>query len=67
MRVLSFPELKSQKGIVYSRVHLGRLERDRKFPRRIRLSPNSVAWIEEEIDSWLEDRAAERDAQAAAR
>ena len=65
MRVLSFRELKFQKGIPYSRQHVGRLERARKFPRRIRLSPNSVAWIEEEIDAWLEDRAAERDSESA--
>jgi prophage regulatory protein len=61
MRVLSYPQLKPEKGIAYSRVHLNRLEREGKFPRRIRLSSNMVAWAEMELDAWLEARAAARD------
>jgi hypothetical protein len=37
-RVLSYPELRGRKGIVWSR-----------------------AWLEEEIDRWLDGRAAQRD------
>jgi hypothetical protein len=33
------------------------------FPRRIKLGPNSVGWLAEEIDEWIEDRVAARDAQ----
>ena len=33
-----------------------RLERDGKFPQRVRLSANAVGWREEEINHWLESR-----------
>ena len=62
MKVLSFCELKPKKGIPYSRVHLRRLEAAGRFPRRVQLGDNAVAWIESEIDAWLEERAADRDA-----
>ena len=62
MKVLSFRELKPAKGIPYSRVHLRRLEADGNFPGRVQLGGNAVAWIESEIDAWLEERAADRDA-----
>lgn len=63
MKVLSFKELKPAKGVPYSRVHVGRLERVGMFPRQIRLGGNAVAWIEDEVDRWLEERAAARDAE----
>ena len=31
------------------------------FPKKVRLGANSVGFVEEEIDAWLEARAAERD------
>ncbi len=50
----------SPKGIVYSKVQLWRLERAGKFPRRVKLSPQRVAWIESEIDAWIAARIAAR-------
>ena len=61
MRVLLYPELKPEKGIPYTMVHLGRLEAAGQFPRRIHLTPGAVAWAEDELDAWLEERAAARD------
>jgi prophage regulatory protein len=58
--VLRFPDLRSRKGITFSRVHLARLEAAGHFPRRIRLSVNSVGWLEHEIDGWLSAKAAAR-------
>ena len=46
-----------------SRSHLWRLERDGQFPRKIRLGPNSVGYVESEIDEWIAARIAERDDQ----
>ncbi len=43
--------------IPYSRVHLWRLENAGQFPKRVRLSPNKVAWLEDEIFAWLKERA----------
>lgn len=47
-------------GIEYSNVHLLRLEARNRFPRRVRLSPAKIAWIEREVLDWLANRAAER-------
>jgi prophage regulatory protein len=58
--VLRFRDLKPRKGIDFSRMHLARLEAAGRFPRRIRLSENSVAWYENEIDAWLGAKAATR-------
>jgi prophage regulatory protein len=58
--VLRFRDLKPRKGIDFSRPHLARLEAAGRFPRRIRLSENSVAWYENEIDAWLGAKAATR-------
>jgi len=44
-----------------SRMHLYRLERAGRFPRRVRLGVASVGWLEHEVDSWIAERAAERD------
>lgn len=64
-RVLRYPALKREKGIDYSREHIRRLERAGRFPKRIQLGDNSVAWIEAEIDAWLADIAALRETEAA--
>jgi prophage regulatory protein len=34
-----------------------RLEREGKFPHRLRLSANTVGWLEDEILAWLRERA----------
>lgn len=62
MRILRFPELKSLKGIAYSRVHLDRLEKQGAFPKKIHLGPAMVGWVESEVDAWLAERVARRDA-----
>jgi|APTNR8051073442_1049403.scaffolds.fasta_scaffold02340_3 prophage regulatory protein len=54
--------LKSR-GISYSNVHLIRLENAGRFPRRVTLSRTRVAWAADEIESWLKDLIAERDAK----
>ena len=48
------------KGITYSKVQLWRLERAEKFPKRVTLSAQRVAWIESEIDEWIAARIAAR-------
>jgi prophage regulatory protein len=37
-----------------------------RFPRPINLGANSVAWLQSEVDAYLEERARERDRLAAA-
>ena len=38
------------------------LQKSGRFPHSVTLSPNSVRWIEAEIESWLASRAATRPA-----
>ena len=61
MRVLRRRELVAKVGL--SIMTIWRRERDGTFPRRVRLGCNSVGWIEEEVDAWLQMRRIERDAK----
>ena len=52
LKVLSQRELSSI--IPYSPVHIARLERAGKFPKRIKLGPNRVGWSYPEVIAWLD-------------
>lgn len=60
LEVLREPERKRKTGV--PRVTWWRLERDGKAPKRISLGENSVGWIRHEIDAWIAERIARRDA-----
>jgi prophage regulatory protein len=51
------------KGIRFSRQHIDRLEKHDppKFPRHVDVGENTVAWVEEEIDAWVDAKIARRD------
>ena len=59
-RLLDYQALR-ERGIPWSRVHIARLEAAGKFPLHIDVGENSIAWFEDEIDSFLEEKAAARD------
>jgi prophage regulatory protein len=61
-RLIRFPQLKNEKGIPWSRMHVDRLEKQGKFPRRIRLGAATAVWIEAEIDAFMAEKFASRDA-----
>jgi prophage regulatory protein len=65
MRILSYDELKPLKGIPYSKVHIWRLEREGRFPRRVPLGPSRHGWPDSEIDEWISARMAARNSEAA--
>lgn len=62
MRLIPYTALKDAKGIGYTRVHLARLIQAGRFPKPVNLGRNRIAWVEEEIDAWIRDRMAEREA-----
>ena len=67
-RLLSFPELKTEKGIRFTRQHIDRLEKLGKFPMHVKLgvgANGANAWLEQEIDAHIDALAAARDEQAA--
>jgi len=43
-----------------SRATQARLEAAGQFPGRVQLGPNSVGWIEEEVEQWIESRRVRR-------
>ncbi|MCB1522328.1 MAG: AlpA family phage regulatory protein [Hyphomicrobiaceae bacterium] len=47
--------------VPFSRQHILRLEKRGRFPRRIRLGENRVAWLRSEVEQWIEARVEERD------
>jgi predicted DNA-binding transcriptional regulator AlpA len=62
MRLLIYENLRSEKGIPYTRSHIWRLCKAGKFPQPIKLTPNGVNhWPEPEIDAHIETCAAARD------
>jgi prophage regulatory protein len=47
--------------VPYSEAHIWRLEKAGKFPRRVRLGANRVAWVESEVNKWVSSKLQERD------
>jgi prophage regulatory protein len=47
--------------VPYSDVQIWRMEREGKFPARISIGPNRVAWLESEIDAWVQAQLDSRD------
>ncbi len=60
LRLLDRNDLRNLR-ITFCNVHQIRLEGEGRFPKRVRLSPYKVAWIESEIRDWLIAKAEERD------
>jgi len=48
--------------VKYSPQHIARLEKAGRFPKRIRLGQNRVAWLLSEIEAWIDERLQRRDA-----
>lgn len=57
-RILRFKQLRER--VPFSRMHIDRLEKSGKFPKRVRIGENSVGWVESEIEAWIRARMAER-------
>lgn len=59
MRILSKKALREL--VLYSPQHIARLEAAGNFPKRVKLGPSRVGWVESEVMEWLAARIAERD------
>ena len=60
MRLLSKKAVRER--VLYSPQHIARLEAAGQFPKRVRLGPGRVGWVEEEVQAWLQERVSRRDA-----
>ena len=59
-RILKLPQVEEVTGLRRDSIY--RLAREGKFPRPIKLSEKSSGWIEHEVQAFLDERIAERDA-----
>lgn len=57
-KILSKKQVLDEVG--FSSTTLWRLQRDGLFPASIRISPNRVGWLRDEVDAWLDVKAGER-------
>jgi prophage regulatory protein len=64
VRLIPYEGLRA-KGVPYSKVHLWRLEKAGKFPRRVPIGSGRYAYVESEIDKHNEQLVAQRDAHEA--
>ena len=51
LKFLRFATVRDRTGL--SRSTVWRLERRGDFPKHRRISPNTVAWVEQEIEAWM--------------
>lgn len=63
-RLLAFEDLRAR-GILQGKTQLWRLEKAGKFPRRVKIGSRN-GWIETEVDAFIEEQIAARDANEAA-
>ena len=57
--MLRLPQVKSKTGLPTSTIY--KLIEENQFPRQIKLGPRTVAWLETEVEEWIQSRIAERD------
>ena len=54
VRLLRLPDVCKTTGL--SRSSIYKLESERKFPGRIKLTQHAVAWVEHEVHAWVAER-----------
>jgi predicted DNA-binding transcriptional regulator AlpA len=55
MKAYRFRDLRAA-GVPFVRKHIATLEKRGDFPQHFQLGQNSVAWVGEEVDHWVEQR-----------
>jgi prophage regulatory protein len=58
VRLLPLSEVRARTSL--SKTHIYRLEADGKFPKRVRLSECRSAWVEHEIEAWIDSLVSDR-------
>jgi prophage regulatory protein len=61
MRLIKRPEVERKTGKTCSRIYDD--IRAGKFPKPVPIGAPAVAWVESEIDAWIKQRIAARDAR----
>ncbi|WP_340620386.1 helix-turn-helix transcriptional regulator [Xenorhabdus siamensis] len=55
--LIRLPEVQRRTG--YSKAWIYRLIKEGQFPKQVKIGPRSVAFVESEIDGWVDQRIAE--------
>jgi prophage regulatory protein len=58
-RLIRLRDVEAKTGLKHSAIYQRITEGD--FPRQVPLGPKAVAWLEAEVDAWIDRRAAKRD------
>lgn len=56
-RLLRLPQVIDRTGL--GKTKLYELQKDGLFPMRIKITAHAVAWIEQEVETWIAGRVAE--------
>jgi prophage regulatory protein len=64
MKLVPYEALRPEKGITHSPVQVWRLEKKGRFPKRIKIGRRNY-WVDEELDQYIAELIAARDAKAA--
>jgi|SRR5580692_3302536 prophage regulatory protein len=56
MRLLRLPQVMQQTGLKKTKLYA--LQKEGSFPMRTQITPNSVGWVEEEVNAWIAGRVA---------
>ena len=64
VQILRLPAVKARTGLATSSVY--NLIQRGTFPKPVSLSTTTVGWLAPQVDAWIADRIAARDAKAAA-
>lgn len=57
-RLLRLKQVEDKTGLKRSQIYA--YMKQKQFPASIKIGPASVAWLEKEIDDWVEDKLARR-------
>lgn len=53
-RLLRLPEVRQKVGLSRSAIY--KLISEGQFPRQVTLGPRTVAWVQEDLERWIEER-----------
>ncbi|MFO0037999.1 MAG: helix-turn-helix transcriptional regulator [Synechococcaceae cyanobacterium] len=53
-RLLRLPEVRQKVGLSRSAIY--KLISEGQFPRQVAIGPRTVAWVQEDLERWIEER-----------
>jgi prophage regulatory protein len=59
-KLINFAELRPRFGVPFTRRHLLTLEAKKKFPARVQVGEHRVAWVESEVQDWIDGKVEAR-------